>query len=113
MSVDRYTKIVLTLIALELGWIAAKGIAVPVSAQSDPAPVVITGIEITSDRAAALPVLLTGTVGAVKITADSALPVAVRQPLKVEADRPIIVETANNPLLVRSVQATPAPRPGE
>ena len=33
MTVDRYTKLILTVIALELGWIAINGTGVPVLAQ--------------------------------------------------------------------------------
>ena len=50
MSADRYLKVILTVIALELGWIALKDTAVPVSAQrgqqTEPTPVVIRGIDL-------------------------------------------------------------------
>ena len=42
MTVDRYTKLILTVIALELGWIAINGTGVPVLAQrSEATPVII------------------------------------------------------------------------
>src|SRR5262245_35093474 len=52
MSADRYIKIILTIIALELGWLALKDTAVPVSAQQQQqqrdvaTPVVIRGVEL-------------------------------------------------------------------
>ena len=46
MTVDRYTKLILTVIALELGWIAINGTGVPVLAQrSEATPVIIRGVE--------------------------------------------------------------------
>ncbi len=46
MTVDRYTKLLLTIIALELGWIGASNMGVQVSAQrNEPTPVVIRGVE--------------------------------------------------------------------
>ena len=46
MTVDRYTKLLLTIIALELGWIATSNAGVQVSAQrNEPTPVVIRGVE--------------------------------------------------------------------
>jgi hypothetical protein len=90
---DRYLKLVLTVIALELLWLAAAGMVRPVSAQPGTMPVVITGIRLEANDESALPVVVTGTVT-----------MTARGPLKIEADRP---------LPVQSVPYTPAERPGE
>jgi hypothetical protein len=88
---DRYVKVVLTAIAVELLWLAAST-ARPASAQQPSAmSVVITGIRL-DPHADALPVTVEGTV---LITPDG--------PLKIEADRPLPVE---------SVPYTPGARPG-
>jgi len=114
MSADRYVKIVLTVIALELGWIAIKDAAVPVSAQqAAPMPVIIEGIEMAPDQPGSLPVTLVRTEGPVRVATDRPIQVEAPQPLRIEAVRPIVVETGDRALLVRSVQAAPAPRPGE
>lgn len=90
---DRYLKIVLTVIALELFWLALNDVTGPVSAQSASTPVVITGIHLDTPDAAPLPVAVHG-------------PVTVTQsgPVKVEADRPLMVE---------SIPFKPAARPGQ
>jgi hypothetical protein len=116
MSADRYMRIVLTVIALELGWIAMKDDAVPVSAQQAeprPMPVIIRGVETTPGKPGPLPVSLVGSTATVRIAADRALPVEVPQPLAVHADGPVTVETApERPLLIQSVPGAPAARPG-
>lgn len=93
---DRYLRIVLTVIAIELGWIGLKGTATPVQAQAGVSRVVITGIEVAS-----VPVR---SASPLKVEADRPLRVDVNGPVKVEADKPLPVET---------VRYTPAPRPGE
>jgi hypothetical protein len=87
----RYLEIVLTVIAVELLVLIVNGAAPAASAQSEPAPVVVTGVRLdgTDD---ALPVSVAGTV-----TIEAAAP------LKVEADRPLPVE---------SVKYVPGDRPG-
>ena len=89
----RYLRIVLTVIAFELLWLAAAGPARPVSAQPAAIPVVITGIRLDSLDSDALPVSVDGTVI-----------IAPLGPLKIEADHPLLVE---------SVPYTPGSRPGE
>jgi hypothetical protein len=91
MTRDRYLKGVLTIIALELLWLAANGLPTRASAQTTATPVVITGIQLTAESL--LPVSVRGTV-----TISSA------EPLKVEADRP---------LPVQGVPYTPKAKPGE
>jgi hypothetical protein len=90
---DRYLRFVLTLIALELLWLAAAGVPTPVSAQDDATPVVITGIQLEPGGRGAVPVAVRGSV-TIEATA----------PLKIEADRPLPVE---------AVPYTPSARPGE
>jgi hypothetical protein len=119
---DRYLRIVLTIIALELGWIALKDTAVQVSAQQDqrqPTPVVIRGVDVPCPatdagtcRESVLPVLVSRTSAPVRITADQSLPVDARGLVRIRADQPIVVETRERPLLIQSVPAGTAPRPG-
>jgi hypothetical protein len=105
MTVDRYTKLLLTVIALELGWIAVSGVGVPVSAQrNEPTPVIIRGVEGAPGKEVFIPVTLVGSTRPIEIVAP--------QPIKIEADRPIPVETGGEPLLIRTVSDPPAARPG-
>ena len=112
MTVDRYTKVILTVIALELGWIAIGNFGVQVSAQRNEAtPVIIRGVEGVPGKQVLLPVTL---VGAPPVRVESARPLEIvaAQPVKIEADRPIPVETSGEPLLIRTVSDPPARRPG-
>ena len=105
MTADRYTKLLLTVIALELGWIAISGVGVPVSAQrNEPTPVIIRGVEGAPGKEVFIPVTLVGSTRPIEIVAP--------QPMKIEADRPIPVETGGEPLLIRTVSDPPAVRPG-
>ncbi|HEU4691070.1 MAG TPA: hypothetical protein VFS23_22030 [Vicinamibacterales bacterium] len=105
MTVDRYTKLLLTVIALELGWIAVSGIGVPVSAQrNEPMPVIIRGVEGVPGKEVFIPVTLVGSTRPLEIVAP--------QPIKIEADRPIPIETGSEPLLIRTVSDPPSVRPG-
>jgi hypothetical protein len=117
MSADRYMKIVLTVIALELGWIAIKDAGVQVAAQqTEPMAVIIKGIEMPPNTPGAprsFPVMLVGTARPVSVTSDRPLLIDAPQPLRIEQVRPIVVETGDKALVVRSVQASAATRPGE
>jgi hypothetical protein len=93
MTRDGYLRFVLTLISLELLWLAAYGLPAPVSAQAGATPVVITGIHLTTPDDNQLPVNVRGTVV-----------ISASGPLKVEADRPLPVE---------SVPYTPSATPRE
>lgn len=126
MPRDRYLKIVLTVIAIELGWLGVKDVAVAVSAQQNqpiqqnaqPTPVVIRGIDLPCGgntincRETSIPVSLTRTTAPVRITVDAPLPVDARGTVRIRQDQAIIVETADRPLLIQSVPPTSAPRPG-
>jgi hypothetical protein len=90
---NRYLKAVLTFIALELLWLAAIGPPRPVEAQPGPMRVILTGVALDSRANDALPVDVTNLVTIIP-----------EGPVKVEADRPLLVE---------SVPYTPSPRPGE
>lgn len=123
MAADRYLKVVLTVIALELGWLAINNASVPLSAQrgSSAMPVVIRGIELAGPASGMLPVTLTGNHTLVPVTLTSSntvvrvmadRPLQLEQPVIVQADRPLIVESGSRPLLVQSMPATSSARPG-
>lgn len=110
---DRYLRIVLTVIALELGWIAVKDVAtVPVSAQNAPMPVMIRGIDLLADKQEPLPISLERESTPVRVISARPLQVENLRPLSIQANQPIVVETASKPLLIQSVPAGTAPRPG-
>jgi hypothetical protein len=105
MTADRVTKMLLTLIVLELGWIAAGTLPVSVSAQrSEPMRVVIAGVEGEGGKQVLIPVTVVGTTRPIRIDTST--------PLPIEAPQPIPVETADRPLDVRTVPDPPARRPG-
>lgn len=123
---DRYLKIVLTVIALELFWIGVKDASVPVLAQQAEATrVVITGIDIgpTAAPRGALPVMVRSTDLALRIQADRPdrpLKIETDRPVKVEGDRPLpisidrpVTVEADRPLPVEQVPYTPGRVPGE
>jgi len=128
MSRDRYLKIILTVIAIELGWLGVKDVAVPVSAQQSqsapsaqsgqPTPVVIRGIDLPCGgntincRETSMPVSVTRTTAPVRVTVDTPLPVDARGTVRIRQDQAIIVETGERPLIIQSVPPTSAPRPG-
>lgn len=114
MSADRYTKIVLTVIAVELGWLGVKDASVPVSAQQvEPMPVIIRGVEGVRERPLVFPVRIAEATVPVKVTADRPLPIEAPLPIRIDAINPVVIETPpGRPLLVKSVQAEEAPRPG-
>ena len=115
MATDRYLKIILTVIALELGWIAVKDTAaVQVSAQqNDPMPVLIRGVDLLVGKDAPLPISLVRSTTPVRVVAERTLPVETQRPVVIVPERPIVVETASQrPLLIQSVPAGTAPRPG-
>ena len=120
---NRYLNAVLTLIAVELGWIAFTHTGVPVSAQQKGQPVIITGVELPRnvtlpitirgldlpDRNAYLPVAVLGQ----ETLPDTRFrPIEIRTvtPIKIEADRPVRVE-ADPPLKVQ-IPVVTSPRPG-
>ena len=122
MAANRYLNALLTIIAVELGWIALTQTGVPVSAQQKATPVVITGVELPRnellpvtlqglelrDRNAFLPVAVLGQV------ADNAgfRPIDIRSTstIRIDTDRPIRVE-ADPPLKVQ-IPVVTSPVPG-
>jgi hypothetical protein len=126
MPRDRYLKIILTVIAIELGWLGVKDMAVPVSAQQTQqnqqnpplTPVVIRGIDLPCGgntincRETFLPVSVTRATSPVRVTVDAPLPVDARGTVRIRQDQAIIVETGDRPLMIQSVPPTAAPRPG-
>ena len=127
MAADRYLKGILTVIAIELGYLAVIHTATPVTAQQQATPVVITGIELGSARNM-IPVGVLGEVGIgaggsntggvalrpLDVAIDSAaqpVRVAVPLPLEVHHATPIRIE-ADRPIRVENVGyvGTPTPR---
>jgi len=113
---DRYLKIVLTVIAVELGWLGINQHAAPVAAQAQPAPmpVVIRGINMayTGSGRDALPIAIVDSRAPVKVEADRPLPVEAPRPLRVEAAGAVRIYS-DQVLKVENVGYTPARRPGE
>lgn len=129
MSGDRYLKVVLTVIALELAWIGVKDFSPAVSAQAQAAatPVIIRGIQIPNGEAGYLPVAVLGGIRQVpsaaapfvqmlqtEIAGPRPVRVDVPQPVEVEINHTVKIETdPARPLKVESVPYTPLIRPGE
>jgi hypothetical protein len=124
---DRYLKVILTIIAVELGWIALNQVTSPVGAQAAATPVVIRGIELNpglgDNPAGFLPVAVVGgyrqipgtavnQLQRVQVSVPTAVDVRTIAPVKIETDRPIKIE-ADRALKVESVPYTPAQKPGE
>ena len=123
---DRYLKIVLTVIALELGWIAVKDAAVPVSAQQpQTVRAIVAGVDIDPDavQRGALPIVVRPQDAALRIQADAPgrpLKIETDRPIKVEGDRPLPISIdrpvkveADQPLKIEQVPYTPGRVPGE
>ena len=103
MPRDRYLKIILTVIAIELGWLSVKDLAVPVSAQQTQqnqqtqplTGVVIRGIDLPCGgntincRETSLPVSVTRTTAPMRITVDTPLPVDARGTVRIRQDQAI------------------------
>ena len=126
MNADRYLKVILTIIAIELGWLAITHSAQPVAAQAarTVTPVVITGIELRN-QSEYLPVGVLGGYSRIpagvpltqlRTTIDSDRPIRVDLPpvpLDVRVLGPVTVEPGTRPIKFESVPYTPAQRPGE
>ena len=79
MPANRYLNVVLTIIAVELGWLAISQLGVPLSAQQAPTRVVLTGIELNSEEL--LPVVLRR--ADVPIRLDASQPLRIQEPVTV------------------------------
>lgn len=134
MAADRYLKVILTIIAIELLWIGARSTAPPVAAQAatqnaaqgEAMPVVITGVNIDRPGDAYLPVAIVGNYRQVPpgraqnrgeiqpLTAriDGSVMLNTSQPVRITSDRPLKIE-ADRPLKVENVGYSPGQRPGE
>ena len=111
---DRYLKVILTVIAIELLWLGVRDMGTHVSAQATPAPmaVVIKGVDIAdSARDPVRNSIPVYSPRALKVETDRAIPVIGAAPLKVEIDRPVKVE-ADRPLLIESVPLHPGEKAG-
>jgi hypothetical protein len=103
-------------------WIGLQSTAVPVAAQAEATPVVITGIQIDAAGGAFLPVAIVGSYREVPRGVRTIQPLSTRvdgiamsagdRPLKFETDRPLKIDT-ERPLKVENVDYTPRLRPGE
>ena len=110
---DRYLRIILTVIAIELAWMGVKDlIPTSVEAQAGVTRVVITGVDMPN-RSQFLPVAVAGSVRGI-ITPTWATLDVLRTDLGTINARivePVRIDTTR-PLDVKSVMATGAPRPG-
>jgi hypothetical protein len=123
MTASRYLNAVLTLIAVELGFIALSHSGVPVSAQTQATRVIITGVDMARnamlpvsvrgvelmDRKAYLPVGVYGQLDAPPDTANfrpvetrATTPIKIEGAVRVEADPPLKVQ----------IPVVSSPRPG-
>ena len=123
MTTSRYLNAVLTLIAVELGFMALSHSGVPVSAQTQATRVVITGVDMQRnatlpvsvrgvdliDRKAYLPVAVYGQLELPPETANfrpietrSVTPIKIEGAVRVEADPPLKVQ----------IPVVTSPRPG-
>ena len=113
---DRYLKIVLTVIAVELGWLAVNQHTTPIAAQAQPAatPVIIRGIDMryVGSGRDALPIHLVASTTTVQVDAERPLPVEAPRPIRVEAAGTVKI-TSDQVIKVENVGYTPARRPGE
>jgi len=123
---DRYLKIVLTVIALELAWLGVKDSGTPVNAQtnrSEPTPVVIAGVQgqlpiviqgirLNSRVPGALPIYGTPGGEPVGVSAQMPLPIEAPRPLPIMGSVPLKIQ-ADRPIPVENVGYTPGLRPGE
>ena len=122
---DRYLKIVLTVIALELAWLGVKDLGTPVNAQTnrEPTPVVITGVQnqipiviqgirLNGRVPGALPIYGTPGGDPVGVSAQTPLPIEAPRPLPIMGSVPLKIQ-ADRPIPVENVGYTPGQRPGE
>lgn len=115
MHTDRYLRVILTVIAIELLWLGLRDLAPTVAAQAEPARVIVASVD-----GGYLPVALAGQIATagqnplrpIQVGIAGDVTIQARMPLKIEADRPLKVE-ADRPLRVESVPYTPGARPGE
>jgi hypothetical protein len=119
MTADRYLRLILTVIALELLWIGVRDGASPLIAQQqsdEPMPVVITGFRIDDRDYTTLPVAVVGAwrpvPGHKEFHMMQPLQVRLSEPLQLDPKYPVTVQTGTRPLSVESVPAKPGPRPG-
>ena len=124
MPANRYLHAVLTIIALELGWIALTHTpAVSAQPATPPTRVIIAGVDLAGE-AGYVPVGIVGAVNnvppQVRQTLDPAgIRVQAGRPLQVDSQQPVTVRMtgtvkveADRPLRVENIGATAAARPG-
>jgi hypothetical protein len=128
MPADRYLRVILTVIALELLWLGVRETS-PTFAQGKPEPmaVVITGVRFGTQEYTTLPVAVVGSVRPDSIPAGRELPnvqplsMRVQDAVQVEwrqafpvqvANQPLTIQSGMNPVVVDVVPAKPGLRPG-
>ena len=117
MRADRYLKLILTVIALELFWLGMRDALPTAFAQqkAEPTPVVITGVRIGRQEFTTLPVALTGSVQLNSLVAHRELPnlqpatVRLSEPIVIDSRQPVTVQTGTKPLVVDAVKKTGPP----
>jgi hypothetical protein len=121
---DRYLRIVLTVIAVELAWIGLKDVLpTPVAAQQAAAPtrVIIRGFESMPGVQQYVPVAIAGDIPSGNLRPHTSRVEPGMTPLRVDLSggvnarivEPVRIQTSpSQPLDVKSVQASGAPRPG-
>jgi hypothetical protein len=113
VTADSYSRFILTVIAACLIYLCVKESAPAASAQQAPARVVIAGIELGSATNSILPVAVVGTARPGRDGwAISPLEVRVPEEVQIRSLRPLKIE-ADKPLLVENVKAPGSQRPGE
>jgi len=122
MTANRYLNAVLTLIAVELGFLALSHSGVPVSAQTQATRVVITGVDMQRnaalpvnvraveliDRKAYLPVGVYGQIDGQDATAFRPIETRAMTPIKIEG----AVRVEADPPLKVQIPVVTSPRPG-
>lgn len=110
MLADRYVKVILTIIAVELLWLGVRDAAPPVLAQPQPQAVVITGFRVAQGEYSAIPVAVVGgaqtPAGGLQLPNTEPLGVRVTQPIHAEVKQPLTVNIGNQPITVQT-GATP------
>ncbi len=116
---DRYLKIVLTVIAVELFWLGVKDIGTPVAAQAT-TPVIIRGVELPKGVMVPIQAMTP-----VSVVAERPLAVSLdgpvqltERPLSVSVDTPLRIQgpveiTATKPIPTEAAPYIPSTRPGE
>jgi hypothetical protein len=106
MTTDAYSRFVLTVIAVCLVYLCVKESAPPASAQQGPARVVISGIDLGAAPNTVLPVAVVGSatfdrgawaISPLEVRVPDEVRIRALHALKIEADKPLLVEVIKAP----------------